>query len=145
MKTRFTRKEDADRKWYLVDAKDLILGRMAAEIAVYLRGKHKPKFTPNSDTGDFVVVVNADKIRVTGKKMRQKIYYRHTGFVGNLKEATLQERLERNPESVIKDAVWGMLPKNRLGRELIKKLKVYRGDEHPHRAQNPEQLKLRGQ
>jgi large subunit ribosomal protein L13 len=143
MKTGFTKKEDADRKWYLVDAKGLILGRMAAEIAARLRGKHKPQYTPNTDTGDFVVVVNADRIKVTGNKLRQKVYYRHTGYVGNLKEATLQERLQRNPESVIRDAVWGMLPKNRLGRDLIKKLKVYRGEEHPHRAQNPEQLKIR--
>lgn len=143
MKTKFMKKEDAERKWYVVDANGLILGRMASQIATYLRGKHKPVFTPNTDTGDFVVVVNAEKVRVTGKKLRQKIYYHHTGYVGNLKAATLQERLQKNPEAVITDAVWGMLPKNRLGRDLIKKLKVYRGDKHPHEAQKPQELKIK--
>ncbi|MCX8027632.1 MAG: 50S ribosomal protein L13 [Thermodesulfovibrionales bacterium] len=141
MKTCFTKKEDAKRDWYLIDAKDKVLGRMAAEIALRLRGKHKPIFTPNADTGDFVVVINAEKVKVTGKKLRQKVYYWHTGYIGNLKSATLQERLNKHPEEVIRDAVWGMLPKTRLGRQLIKKLKVYKGEAHPHIAQKPEEIK----
>ncbi|HIJ60828.1 MAG TPA: 50S ribosomal protein L13 [Nitrospirae bacterium] len=142
MKTLFAKSSEVDHKWLLVDAKDLILGRMASAIAVRLRGKNKPQFTPNTDTGDFVIVVNADKIKVTGDKLRQKVYYRNTGYVGNLKEQTLQERMKKDPEGVIRDAVWGMLPKNRLGRQLIKKLKVYKSSEHPHKAQNPEEIKL---
>ncbi len=143
MKTRFMKRDEANRNWYVVDAKDLILGRMAAQIAVCLRGKNKPVFTPNADTGDFVVVVNAEKVRVTGNKLRQKIYYRHSGYIGGIREATLQEKLSKSPETVITHAVRGMLPKNRLGRELIKKLKVYKGEAHPHGAQNPQELKIR--
>lgn len=138
MKTKFARKEDIDRKWYVVDAKGQVLGRMASRIASYLRGKHKPVFTPNVDTGDFVVVVNADKVKVTGKKLTDKTYYHHTGYIGSIKAEILKDRLKKEPEDVIKDAVWGMLPKNRLGRMMIKKLKVYRGSDHSHEAQKPE-------
>ena len=143
MKTVFAKKTDVERKWYVVDADGKILGRLATKIAIYLRGKHKPVFTPNTDTGDFIVVVNASKIKLTGKKLDNKIYYWHTGFPGGLKSETARTRLEKKPERVIRDAVWGMLPKNRLGRAMLKKLKVYRGGEHPHRAQSPETLQLR--
>lgn len=142
MKTLFAKKPDVQRKWYLVDAEGAILGRLAAKIATYLRGKGKPIFTPNVDTGDFVIVVNAEKVRVTGKKLVNKIYYSHSGYPGGLKSTTLRERLGRKPEDVIIDAVWGMLPKGRLGRALLKKLKVYRGSEHPHKAQKPEILPI---
>jgi large subunit ribosomal protein L13 len=142
VKTRFAKKGDVERKWYVVDATDKILGRLASRIATYLRGKHKPQFTPNVDTGDFIVVINAEKVKLTGKKLDKKIYYHHTGYPGGLKAETARSRLQRKPEQVIMDAVWGMLPKNRLGRKLLKKLKVYRGPEHPHSAQNPEPLEL---
>jgi large subunit ribosomal protein L13 len=138
MKTKFARKEDIDRKWYVVDANGQVLGRMASRIASYLRGKHKPVFTPNVDTGDFVIVVNAGKVKVTGKKLTDKTYYHHTGYIGSIKADILKDRLQKEPEDVIKDAVWGMLPKNRLGRMMIKKLKVYRGSDHGHAAQKPE-------
>ncbi|MCX8030736.1 MAG: 50S ribosomal protein L13 [Thermodesulfovibrionales bacterium] len=142
MKTKFAKKEDIDQKWYIVDAKDQILGRLATRIALYLRGKHKPFFTPNVDTGDFIIVINADKVKVTGKKLDNKIYYYHTGYVGNLKSISLRHRMQKEPEKVITDAVWGMLPKNRLGRAMLKKLRVYKGSEHPHSAQKPEILQL---
>jgi large subunit ribosomal protein L13 len=142
MKTVFAKRGEVERKWYLVDAKDAILGRLAAKIATYLRGKNKPVFTPHVDTGDFIVVINAEKIRLTGKKLDDKVYYTHSGFPGGLKAQTARERLQKRPEDVIVDAVWGMLPKGRLGRKLIKKLKVYRGSEHPHEAQKPELLKV---
>ena len=142
MKTLFAKREDVERKWYLVDAQDAVLGRLAVKIANQLRGKNKPIFTPNSDTGDFVVVINAEKVRLTGKKLEQKIYYRHSGYPGGIKAETARERLKRFPEKVIIDAVWGMLPKGRLGRSMIKKLKVYRGPEHPHKAQKPEDMSL---
>ena len=142
MKTTFAKKDDIERKWYIVDAKDQILGRMATRVASYLRGKHKPVFTPNVDTGDFVIVINADKVKVTGKKLTDKAYYHHTGYIGHLKEKSLKDRLNSEPEKVIEDAVWGMLPKNRLGRAMIKKLKVYRGSEHGHAAQRPEPVEL---
>ncbi|MEW6116056.1 MAG: 50S ribosomal protein L13 [Nitrospirota bacterium] len=142
MKTRFARKDEIEHKWYLVDAKDQVLGRLACRIAAYLRGKHKPIFTPNVDTGDFVVVINADKIKVTGNKLTDKMYYSHSGYIGHLKEKSLKERMNSEPEKVIEDAVWGMLPKNRLGRAMIKKLKVYRGSEHGHAAQKPETIAL---
>jgi large subunit ribosomal protein L13 len=141
-KTRFIRKEEAQRRWYVVDASEQVLGRLAAKVATYLRGKHKPIYTPNADTGDFVVVVNAEKVRLTGKKLDQKVYYWHSGWPGGLKAETARRRLRRKPEAVIEDAVWGMLPKNRLGRKMLKKLKVYRGPEHPHQAQRPEKLPL---
>jgi large subunit ribosomal protein L13 len=142
MKTRFAKRDDIERKWYVIDAKDQVLGRMASRIASYLRGKHKPVFTPNVDTGDFVVVVNADKVKVTGNKLTDKMYYHHTGYIGNLKEKSLKDRMSSEPEKVIEDAVWGMLPKNRLGRAMIKKLKVYRGSEHGHAAQKPEIIEI---
>jgi len=142
MKTTFVKKEEVNRRWFIFDANGQTLGRFASRIAKVLMGKNKPTYTPNVDNGDFVVVINAEKIRVTGKKLTDKIYYHHTGYMGNLKAETLKERLEKEPEEVIVDAVWGMLPKTRLGRKMIKKLKVYRGSEHPHIAQKPEPLKL---
>ncbi len=138
MRTRFAKKNEVERKWYVFDARDRVLGRLATRIAIYLRGKNKPVFTPNVDTGDFVVVVNAGKIKLTGKKLDDKVYYHHSGYIGGIKAATARERLNSAPEEVIMDAVWGMLPKNRLGRAMLKKLKVYRGSEHPHSAQKPE-------
>ena len=140
MKTQFAKKSDIDRKWYVVDAKDAVLGKLATKVAVYLRGKNKPVFTPNADTGDFIIVINAEKIRLTGKKVTDKIYYHHSGYVGGIKAQSAKELLEKKPELIIEKAVWGMLPKNKLGRMMIKKLKVYRGAEHPHRAQVPELL-----
>jgi len=142
MKTLFAKKSEVERKWYLIDAKDAILGRLAVKIANCLRGKNKPVFTPNIDTGDFVIVINAEKVRLTGRKLDEKIYYRHSGYPGGLKAETARDRLNRRPEDVITDAVWGMIPKGRLGRAMLKKLKVYRGSEHPHQAQKPEILSL---
>ncbi|MFC2082389.1 50S ribosomal protein L13 [Bacteroidota bacterium] len=138
--TRFVKTEDADRKWFIVDAQDQILGRLATRIARVIRGKHKPIFTPNMDTGDFVVVINADKIRMTGKRELQKTYFSHSGYPGGVRVRSFAEMMEKQPEEVIRKAVKGMLPKNRLGRQLIKKLKVYAGEAHPHAAQKPEQL-----
>jgi len=140
MKTQFAKKGDIDRKWYVVDAKDVVLGKLATKVATYLRGKNKPVFTPNVDTGDFIIVINADKIKLTGNKVSDKVYYHHTGYIGGIKAQTAKELLEKKPERIIEKAVWGMLPKNRLGRAMIKKLKVYRGAEHPHQAQTPEIL-----
>lgn len=134
--------KDLNRQWFEVDAEGQILGRLAAQIAYRLRGKHKPEFAPHMDNGDFVVVTNATKIKVTGKKLSDKNYYWHTGYPGGLKSRTLSEMLERKPEEVIFRAVRGMLPKNRLGRAMLKKLKVYPGSEHPHAAQKPEPLPL---
>ena len=142
MRTRFARKSEIERKWYVVDAKDKVLGRLASRVASYIRGKHKPIFTPNVDTGDFIIVVNADKVKVTGNKLVDKLYQHHTGYIGNLKEKSLKDRMNSEPEKVIEDAVWGMLPKNRLGRAMIKKLKVYRGPEHGHAAQKPELIEI---
>lgn len=129
-----------ERKWYVVDATGYTLGRLSSEIAKILRGKNKPTFTPHIDTGDYVIVVNAENIKVTGKKLDQKIYYRHSEYVGGMKETTLREMLDKKPERVIELAVKGMLPKGPLGREMIKKLHVYAGAEHPHAAQQPEVL-----
>ena len=129
-----------DRKWYVVDATDMPLGRLAAEVAKVLRGKNKPIFTPHIDTGDYVIVVNAEKIKVTGKKLDQKIYYRHSDYVGGMKEATLREMLAKKPEKVIELAVKGMLPKGPLGRQMYTKLYVYAGPDHKHAAQKPEVL-----
>src|SRR5208283_4504799 len=123
-------------------AKDEVLGRLASRVASYIRGKHKPIFTPNVDTGDFIIIINAEKIRVTGNKLVDKVYQHSTGYIGNLKEKTLGDRMRKEPEKVIEDAVWGMLPKNRLGRVMIKKLKVYRGSEHAHAAQKPELIEI---
>ena len=129
-----------DRKWYVVDATGMTLGRLASEVAKVLRGKNKPIFTPHIDTGDYVIVINAEKIAVTGKKLDQKIYYRHSDYVGGLKQATLREKLSKKPEEVIELAVKGMLPKGPLGRQMFKKLFVYAGPEHKHAAQKPEVL-----
>ena len=131
-----------ERNWYVVDATGYTLGRLASEIAKVLRGKNKAIFTPHVDTGDYVIVTNADKIKVTGKKLDQKIYYSHSDYVGGMKEVTLKEKLEKKPEQVIELAVKGMLPKGPLGRAMIKKLFVYAGSEHPHAAQKPEELKF---
>lgn len=131
-----------ERKWYVVDATDKTLGRLSSQIASVLRGKNKPTYTPSMDTGDFVIVINADKIKVTGKKMDQKIYYRHSDYVGGMKEATLKEMMAKKPEDVIKLAVKGMLPKGPLGRQMLKKLHVYAGAEHAHAAQKPEVLEF---
>ena len=129
-----------EKKWYVVDATGYTLGRLASEIAKILRGKNKPTFTPHIDTGDYVIVVNADKIKVTGKKLEQKLYYRHSDYVGGFKSTTLKEMLNKKPEMVIELAVKGMLPKGPLGRQMLKKLSVYAGPEHPHAAQKPETL-----
>ena len=129
-----------ERKWYVVDATDLTLGRLASEVAKVLRGKNKPIYTPHIDTGDYVIIVNADKVKVTGKKLDQKIYYRHSDYVGGMKEATLREMMDKKPEKVIELAVKGMLPKGPLGRTMYKKLFVYAGAEHGHEAQKPEVL-----
>ncbi|MBF0559985.1 MAG: 50S ribosomal protein L13 [Nitrospirae bacterium] len=142
MRTRFAKSGEIERKWYVIDAKDKVLGRLASRVASYIRGKHKPIFTPNVDTGDFIIIVNADKIRVTGNKLIDKVYQHHTGYIGNLKEKALRDRMRTEPEKVIEDAVWGMLPKNRLGRAMIKKLKVYRGPQHSHAAQKPELIEI---
>ena len=140
MKTFMASPATIDRKWYVVDATDMTLGRLAAEVAKVLRGKNKPIFTPHIDTGDYVIVINAEKIAVTGKKLDQKIYYHHSDYVGGMKEATLREKLDKKPEEVIEHAVKGMLPKGPLGRSMIKKLHVYAGAEHAHEAQKPEVL-----
>ncbi|MFW5731459.1 MAG: 50S ribosomal protein L13 [Desulfonatronovibrionaceae bacterium] len=137
MKTYSPSHKDAQRNWQVIDAEDKILGRMATEIATKLRGKDKPEFAPHLDMGDFVIVVNADKIRVTGNKLSQKKYYRHTGYPGGIREITLQKLLEKKPEEAIRKSVQGMLPKNKLGRSLLKKLKIYTGPDHPHQAQKP--------
>jgi len=125
------------REWRVLDASEHVLGRLATEAARLLRGKHRADFTPHLDTGDFVVVINADKLRVTGDKLADKLYYRHSGRPGSLRVESLEERMTKYPERAIRDAVWGMLPKNRLGRKLLRKLKVYRGSDHPHEAQQP--------
>jgi large subunit ribosomal protein L13 len=142
MKTYLAPVREIERKWYVVDAKDKVLGRLATEIASRLRGKHKPTFSPFIDNGDFIVVTNADKIRLTGTKWDDKIYYRHTGYMGGLKETTAREMLVKHPTALIMEAVKGMLPKNKIGRAQLKKLKVYAGTEHPHSAQQPEELTL---
>jgi len=140
--TRFIRTEDADRKWYVVDATDKVLGRLATQVANVIRGKHKAIFTPNMDTGDFVVVINADKVKMTGKRELQKTYFRHSGYPGGGKTTTFAQQMSKKPEVVIEKAVKGMLPKTRLGRKLFTKLKVYAGNEHPHIAQQPEKLSI---
>ena len=140
MKTFMASPATIDRKWYVVDATDMVLGRLASEVAAVLRGKNKPIFTPHMDCGDYVIIVNAEKIKVTGKKMDQKIYYHHSDYVGGMKEATLREKLAKKPEQVVELAVKGMLPKGPLGRQMYTKLYVYAGAEHPHMAQKPEVL-----
>jgi large subunit ribosomal protein L13 len=142
MKTFVAKESEVERKWYLVDAQDRVLGRLATQIAIRLRGKHKPIFTPHADTGDFIVVVNADKIALTGQKWDKKIYYRHTGYIGGLKQITARKLRDKRPEEIIRFAVKRMLPKNSLGRRQLKKLKIYVGSEHPHEAQKPETLEI---
>jgi large subunit ribosomal protein L13 len=142
MKTYWTKEEDVERQWFVVDAEGQTLGRLASQIAAVLRGKHKPTYNPSVDTGDYVVVVNAQKIHTTGNRLDQKKYYRHSGYMGGLTEITLREQLEKYPERVIYSAVKGMLPKNVLGRKMLRKLKVYAGPEHPHHAQQPEPLEI---
>lgn len=142
MKTYTAKKGEIERQWVVIDAQDQVLGRLATRVAHILRGKNKPVFTNHVDTGDFVIVVNAEKIRLTGNKLDGKIYYRHSGYPGGIKGMTAREMLERKPEQVIRTAVKGMLPKNRLGSKMITKLKVYAGPDHPHRAQLPEKMEL---
>ncbi|WP_320191871.1 50S ribosomal protein L13 [uncultured Desulfobacter sp.] len=132
------KRSDNKENWCVIDAKDQVLGRLASQIAYRIRGKHNPLFTPHVDTGDWVIVVNADKVRLTGNKMGQKTYYRHSGYIGGIKSQTAKEMLEKKPEDILRKAVRGMLPKNRLGRKLGKKLFVYAGDQHPHAAQKPQ-------
>ncbi len=142
MKSYIAKPADIDHKWYVIDAEDKTLGKVAAEIAMILRGKKKPIYTPHVDCGDYVVVVNAEKVAVTGKKENQKIYRSHSGYPGGLKETTLAELRAKKPEEIIRHAVKGMMPKGKLGRQMFKKLKVYAGPEHPHAAQNPEEWKF---
>ncbi len=142
MKTCATKPKDIERRWYVVDAEGKVLGRLASEVAKILQGKHKPYYAPHLDTGDYVIVINAAKIRVTGKKLEDKIYYRHSGYPGGLRSATLAEMLRKHPTRVIRLAVRGMLPHNRLGRAMMRKLKIYEGESHPHQAQNPRWLEL---
>lgn len=132
-----------ERKWYVVDAEGQTLGRLATELAVLLRGKHKPQYTPHIDTGDFVIVVNADKVVVTGRKAEQKVYHRHTGYPGGLRTTSYETMMQRKPAEVLRKAVFGMMPKNRLARQQVKKLKVYAGPDHPHEAQTPEPYEVR--
>jgi len=142
MRTLFAKKGEVEQKWYVVDAKDAILGRLAVKIATQITGKNKTIYTPNTDTGDFVIVINAEKIKLTGRKLDNKVYYRHSGYPGGLRAETARERIKRCPEKLITDAVWGMIPKGRLGRAMLRKLKVYKGSEHPHEAQKPELLSV---
>jgi large subunit ribosomal protein L13 len=144
LKTYHAKPGEVEREWLLVDATDIPLGRLASQVASILRGKTKPQYTPHVDTGDFVVVVNASKIKLTGNKMADKTKYRHTGFIGGLKETKISDMLAKRPDRVIEGAVKGMLPKNTLGRAMGKKLKVYGGPDHPHQAQNPRQITLEG-
>ena len=136
------KRSDNKENWCIIDAKDQVLGRLASQIAYRIRGKHNPLYTPHVDTGDWVIVVNADKVRLTGNKMGEKTYYRHSGYIGGIKSQTAKEMLEKKPEDVLKKAVRGMLPKNRLGNKIFKNLFVYAGSEHPHEAQKPRQIKL---
>lgn len=143
MKTYVAKPHEQERKWYIIDAEGQTLGRLATQVADILRGKHKPIYTPHVDTGDHVIIINAEKIHLTGNKLQDKKYYRHSGYVGGIKATTAGELLKRHPERVIQTAVKGMIPHNKLGRQVIKKLKVYAGSEHPHAAQMPEVLELK--
>lgn len=143
MRTYTPKPGDVEKKWYVIDATDVVLGRLAAQVATLLRGKHKPNFAPNADTGDFVVIINAEKVALTGSKREQKIAYHHSGYPGGLKATSYTELLASNPEKAVQKAVAGMLPKNSLGRQQLSKLKVYRGSEHPHAAQKPEPYELK--
>jgi large subunit ribosomal protein L13 len=136
------KKSDNDGRWCMVDASGAVLGRLASVVAARLQGKHNPLFTPHVDTGDWIIVINADKVMLTGKKLDQKCYYRHSGYIGGLKTTTARELTEKRPEDLVRFAVKGMLPKNKLGRKQFKKLKVYAGDRHPHQSQNPEVLEI---
>ncbi len=142
MKTYIPKQDEIEQKWWVVDAQDMVLGRLASEIAKVLRGKNKRYFTPHLDCGDFVIVVNADKVKLTGRKEEQKIYQQYSGYMGGLREETAAEVRSGNPERLVKQAVWGMLPKGRLGRSQFRKLKVYAGQEHPHEAQKPQPLEV---
>lgn len=142
MKTISAKPETVKRDWYIIDASDKTLGRMAAEIAHRLRGKHKPEYTPHVDTGDYIVVINAEKVRVTGNKAKDKMYHRHTGYIGGIKSISFEKLIDKAPERVIQTAVKGMLPKGPLGRAMFKKMKVYAGEAHPHAAQQPQELTL---
>jgi large subunit ribosomal protein L13 len=142
IKTFNAKKEEIDRKWVLIDAKGKILGRLSTEIAKILRGKNKPIFTPHVDCGDFVIVINARDIKVTGNKLNDKMYYRHSGYVGNLKSTNMKDMMAKSPAFIIRNSVKGMLPHNILGSHMIKKLKIYAGDKHPHEAQKPEKLEI---
>ena len=144
MKTYSAKPESVQREWFIVDAAEKTLGRLATEIALRLKGKHKPEYTPHVDTGDYIVVINAEKIRVTGKKTTDKMYYRHTGYPGGLRSISFDKLLDHKPEMIIEQAVKGMLPKNPLGRDMYRKLKVYAGSEHPHAAQQPQTLEING-
>ncbi|MDD2433335.1 MAG: 50S ribosomal protein L13 [Clostridia bacterium] len=143
MRTFMAKAQDVSRKWYIIDAADKTLGRLATEIAVILRGKHKPIYTPHVDVGDYVIVINAEKVKLTGKKLQDKMYYSHSRYPGGLKKMNYEALLQKKPELVIEKAVKGMLPHNRLGAKMYKKLKVYKGPEHPHQAQQPEVWELR--
>jgi large subunit ribosomal protein L13 len=140
MKTIFPKAKDVERSWYVVDAQDVILGKLAVKVASILRGKHKPEFAPNAEVGDYVIVVNADKVRVTGNKPVQKMYYHHTGYPGQIRSRNFEEMMAHRPEYVVEHAIRGMLPKNRLGRKLFTNVKVYAGPDHPHAAQKPQPL-----
>ena len=142
MKTIFAKKSDIEKKWHLIDAEGLVLGRLATRVAMILRGKNKPIYTPNADTGDFVVIVNAEKVRLTGNKLENKAYYHHTGYPGGIKKELAKDIMKKAPERIIMSAVRGMLPKNTLGRQQLSKLKVYSGTDHPHQGQNPEVLNI---
>lgn len=142
MKTYMAKPAEVERKWYVVDATDMVLGRLASQVAMVLRGKNKPTFTPNVDTGDYVIIINADKVRLTGKKLEKKYYRYHTGYIGGLKEVQYKKLMDEKPEFVVYKAVKGMLPKNAIGRTMIKKLHVYAGNEHNHQAQQPVELKF---
>ncbi len=144
MKTYVPKQNEIKHDWYVIDASDVVLGRLSTAVATLLRGKHRPTFTPGLDTGDFVIVVNAAKVTLTGGKWDEKVYYRHSGDPGHLHHETAAEMRVRTPERLVRYAVWGMLPKNRLGRQLLTKLKVYAGAEHPHRAQQPQAIKVEG-
>jgi large subunit ribosomal protein L13 len=141
MKTTAVRTQDIEQKWYIMDCSGKTLGRLSVQVANILRGKNKPEYTPNADVGDFVVLVNAKDIKVTGKKTEDKIYYRHSGYPGGIKQISFKDQLDKDPDKIIRDSVKGMLPKNRLNRQIIKKLKVYSDENHPHEAQNPKELK----
>jgi large subunit ribosomal protein L13 len=143
MKTIFAKKSEIEKKWHLIDAEGLVLGRLATRVAMILRGKNKPIYTPHTDTGDFVVIVNADKVRLTGNKLENKAYYHHTGYPGGIKKELAKDIMKKSPERIIMSAVRGMLPKNTLGRQQLTKLKVYSGADHPHQGQNPEVLNIK--